>query len=106
MVVHVRLQARIDAKLAAGVVSPAFRGLTTQAKIVQSVVALVGLGLTAWGFLYYGIALLLSSAVHFRDLAGAAAPEAVASSMNSVGRRALVVSLIFTCLLIAAVWRG
>jgi hypothetical protein len=106
MVVHVRLQARIDAKHTAGVMSPALRGLTTQAKIVQGVVAAAGLALIGLGYLYYGIAVILSAAVHLRDIAAASTQAGVEMSMQTVGRRALVLGIVFTCLLIAGVWSG
>lgn len=104
LVVHVRLQARIDAKRAPGVISMALRLMRNQARVIQSLAALAGLGLAAWGYIYYGLALLLSSAVHFRDLAAAPTPEAVAIPMKMVGQRALVVALVFTALLIVEVW--
>ena len=104
MVVHVRLQARVDARVAKDVMSPALRGLTTQAKVVQGVVAVAGLALIGLGYLYYGIAVLLSSAVHLREIAAAASQQSVEMSMNTVGRRALIVSIVFTGLLIAGVW--
>lgn len=106
LVVHVRLQARIDAKRSPGTISLAVRGMTNQVRVVQAILALTGLALLLWGQIYYGLALLVSSAVHFRDLASAPTPEAIAMPMSTVGKRALVLSLVFTGLLIAAVWRS
>lgn len=102
MVVHVRLQARIDAKHTPGVISPALRGLSTNAKIVQGVVAIGALVLIAYKQYFYGMALLMSSAVHFRDIASAPLQKEVEMTMDSVGRRALLVSAAFTAILIAA----
>lgn len=106
LVVHVRLQARIDAKRTPGVISLAVRGMSNQARVVQGLVALAGLVLIMWGQLYYGLALLMSCAVHLRDIAAAPTAEAIAMPMSTVGKRALVVSLVFTGLLIAGVWRA
>lgn len=102
MVVHVRLQARADARHTPGILSPALRGLTRQAKIVQSVVAVAALVLIGFKQYYYGLALLMSSAAHLRDIASAPSKASVEMTMDSVGRRALVISAAFTAILIVA----
>ena len=102
MVVHVRLQARADAKHTPGILSPALRGLSRQAKIVQSVVAVAALVLIGFKQYYYGLALLMSSAAHLRDIASAPSKASLEMTMDSVGRRALLISAAFTAILIVA----
>jgi hypothetical protein len=73
---------------------------------VQGVAATGAVGLLLAGHSYYGAALALSAAVHFRDLAAARTPAAIAMPMTKVGLRALAVSILFTTVLIAGVWLG
>ena len=99
LVVHVRLDARIQARRGA---PPDFHS-RRDALIAQSLAAAGALALLATGRYFYGAALAISSLVHFRDLAIAHHPAAIATPMTRVGLRALALSIVFTALLIAAV---
>ena len=103
LVVHVRLHARIDARRSPNTLTEPFLEMRSQARRIQTGVAIAGLGLVAFGQYFYAAAMLFSAAVHFRDLASAHKPSEVALPMTTVGKRALAVSIVFTVLLIAAV---
>jgi hypothetical protein len=102
LVVHVRLDARIQARRGA----PAATGGRREAVVVQGLVALAAAALLLDGRILYGSLLALSAAVHFRGLATAHTPAAIATPMTRVGLRALAVSIVFTLILVSGVWLG
>jgi hypothetical protein len=102
LVVHVRLDARIQAHR--GV--PADDRLRREAVYVQAMAAAGAAGLLLAGFFVYGAALALSAVVHFRDLSTARTLAAIAMPMTKVGLRALAVSILFTLVLAGGVWLG
>lgn len=104
LVIHVQSQARVDAQRTPGLTSLALRGLRRQAQIVQGIVAFAGLALVGLQQIFYGLALLASSAIHFRDIASADSPQSLATQLDTLGKRALALSLVFTALLVWQVW--
>lgn len=101
VVVHVRLEARI---LARRNLIHSWSRMDTDAYVVQGLLLAGAVGLAVMREWFYSGAMLLSGAVHLRDLYTAYRPASVAMPMMVVGRRALAVSIVFTLLLVAGVW--
>ena len=104
LVVHVRLQARIDSRKSPGALAPAYREARREAVIVQSVIVAGSAVLIGLGLWWYAAAVLFSASVHWWELARAHRPESLSTPMNKVGQRALAVSVVFAVLLIFGVW--
>lgn len=102
LVVHVLLEARIQARRGAFVRSHAWR----QAAVVQGVAGAAAVALLFGGRVIYGLVLAFSAAVHFSSLATAYRPAAIATPMSKVGLRALAASILFTLGLAGGVWFG
>lgn len=101
LVVHVRLEARIQARMKKPALSGAFLSMRREAAMIQGLLAVGSVALLAIGKPYYALAGVLSAAAHFRDLFTAHTPAAIAMPMVTVGKYALVGSIIFGLLMIA-----
>ncbi len=100
LVVHVRLDARIAARRSAEILTPEYLAHRRRALVIQSMITAGAVVLLVLGDWFYAAALLISSAVHYRDLASAHRPREIALPMNTVGKRALALSIAFTGILI------
>jgi hypothetical protein len=105
LVVHVRLEARIQARKHGIVFSPAYLALRREAAAIQGSLTVAYSVLFFLGQPFYAAGGLFSAAVHFRDLATAHQPRETSLAMSTVGKRALAVSIFFTLLLIAGAIR-
>lgn len=101
LVVHVRLEARIQSRRGGPVLSPAYLAMRREAVIAQALLLIGAVVLATLWQPFYAAAAVLSGLVHLRDLYSAHMAEAIAMPMMQVGRRALAVSIGFTLLMVA-----
>jgi hypothetical protein len=106
LVVHLRLEARIQARTSPAGPAPAYLAMRRRAAAAAMALAGAGAALALEGQLCYAAAMLFSGAVHARGAYTAHTAASVALPMASVGKRALAVSIVFTLLMIAGVWRA
>lgn len=106
LVVHLRLEARIQARKSPAGLAPAYRAMRRAAAAVAVALMAAGAALAFFGQPYYALAMLFSGIVHLHGAFSAHTATSVARPMASVGKRALAVSIAFTMLMIAAVWRA
>jgi hypothetical protein len=99
LVVHARLELRVAARTGADARAPWRRALAAQAGL-----ALAGGACLMAGRPWLAAAPLVSAAVHAASLRRMLAPGALALPLESVGRRALALSLAYSALVIAALW--
>jgi hypothetical protein len=97
LVVHARLEARIAARKPESADAAAFLALRREAALLSGALVLAAVSIAA-RHPWYAAALLVSEAAHLYDLGIMSTPEALATPMMTVGKRALAVSLAFTVL--------
>jgi len=101
VVVHARLEGRIAVRKAGPAATEMFHKQRRAAAAVQLTWAAASAVVFWTGQPLYGIAAALSAGVHLTQLSAMTPSRAAATSMNTVGLRALGLSIVFTLLVIA-----
>jgi len=101
LVVHVRLEARIGLRKPGSQPTKKFLRMRREAALVQVGFAMIAVALLARGLLFYGGALAGSAVFHLVDLYRLHTLQALSLPMKTVGKRALMASIVFMLLVVA-----